>query len=197
MIRDAAAQEFVEKGYHGTTLAAIAARAGVAVQTVYFVFHTKAELLSTVVDAAVVGPEAVAPEDADWFRHLAEQSDAAQVLRAFIEGGAPIFERAAGVFEVANGAARSDAEVKVIAAHHEHLRIEGCRRVVNVVEAKSPLRHELTTQRATDILATVVSPQLYLTLVEDHGWAHDEVVNWWLATIPRLLLPNSDDRAGS
>lgn len=44
-----------------------AERAGVAVQTVFFVFHTKAELLSRVVDAAVLGPrEAKPPEETDW-----------------------------------------------------------------------------------------------------------------------------------
>ena len=44
-------------------MAAIAQRAGVAVQTVYFVFHTKAELLSRVIDAAVLGPDPNPPEE--------------------------------------------------------------------------------------------------------------------------------------
>ena len=47
----AAHEEFVERGYHGATIASIARRAGVATQTVYFVFHTKTELVSAAIDA--------------------------------------------------------------------------------------------------------------------------------------------------
>jgi AcrR family transcriptional regulator len=42
---DAAIACFTTSGYAGTTMAQIAEQAGVAVQTLYFTFHTKAELL--------------------------------------------------------------------------------------------------------------------------------------------------------
>src|SRR4051795_9668478 len=65
----AADEEFRAAGYQGATMAAIARRAGFAEQTVYFVFHTKAELLSNVIDAAVLGTEdPIAPEEAPWFQ---------------------------------------------------------------------------------------------------------------------------------
>ena len=54
-IIEAAHAEFLERGFHGATVVSIAERAGVASQTVYFVFHTKAELISAVIDAAVMG----------------------------------------------------------------------------------------------------------------------------------------------
>ena len=41
---DAAAKLFAQRGYAATTMAAIAQQAGVAVQTVYFTFHSKTEL---------------------------------------------------------------------------------------------------------------------------------------------------------
>src|SRR5688572_9667490 len=44
-ILDAAHAEFTVHGYHDTTMAAVAERAGVAVQTVYLGFGTKAGLL--------------------------------------------------------------------------------------------------------------------------------------------------------
>ena len=55
----AAAEEFVHSGYHGTAMTAIATRAGYAVQTVYFVFHTKAELFAAVIAHAEVGAKTV------------------------------------------------------------------------------------------------------------------------------------------
>ena len=57
----AAIEVFAEEGYVGARMADIAARAGVAVQTVYFVFHTKPELLQACFDYAVLGPERLVP----------------------------------------------------------------------------------------------------------------------------------------
>src|SRR6476646_10050186 len=51
----AAAELFEESGWSGTTVAAIAQRAGVAVETVYSGFGSKKQVLRAVVDFAVVG----------------------------------------------------------------------------------------------------------------------------------------------
>lgn len=52
-IIDAAAELFVEQGYGATKLQEIADRAGVAVQTIYFVFRNKPSLLKELVDVAI------------------------------------------------------------------------------------------------------------------------------------------------
>ena len=63
----AATEVFTEAGYVGARMADVAARAGVAVQTVYFTFHTKAELLKACFDRAVLGPEGLPPlQQAFW-----------------------------------------------------------------------------------------------------------------------------------
>ena len=49
-IVDAAARLFVDDGYVATTIEAVADAAGVAVQTVYYVFGTKRNLLAAVLD---------------------------------------------------------------------------------------------------------------------------------------------------
>ena len=54
-IIEAAHVEFVERGLPRRDRRSIAKRAEVATQTVYFVFNTKAELISAVIDAAVMG----------------------------------------------------------------------------------------------------------------------------------------------
>ncbi len=54
-IVDAATELFVAEGYGATTLEQIAARAGVAVQTVYFHFGNKRTVLKEAVDVAAVG----------------------------------------------------------------------------------------------------------------------------------------------
>src|SRR4029079_4565169 len=54
----AALARFSQHGYAATTMATIAHDAGVAVQTVYFTFHTKAELLIAALTIAGGGPGA-------------------------------------------------------------------------------------------------------------------------------------------
>jgi AcrR family transcriptional regulator len=54
-ILTAAHQLFLERGYAGTTLAAIAQAAGVVVKTIYRAYGSKAELFKAVVRAAVAG----------------------------------------------------------------------------------------------------------------------------------------------
>jgi AcrR family transcriptional regulator len=56
-ITQAAYALFCERGYTGTTMADIAHTADVAVQTVYFTFHTKRALLSEAYAYAVHAPD--------------------------------------------------------------------------------------------------------------------------------------------
>jgi DNA-binding phage protein len=58
---DAVIACFTTVAYAGTTMAAIAQQAGVAVQPLYFTFHTKAQLLQETLDRAVPGDGAPVP----------------------------------------------------------------------------------------------------------------------------------------
>jgi len=53
----AAHTAFVQRGYTGTRMTDVATAAGVAVQTVYFIFHTKPELLAACYDHAFLGDD--------------------------------------------------------------------------------------------------------------------------------------------
>src|SRR3954449_3485212 len=62
---------FAAHGYPVVTMAAVAAEAGVAVQTLYFTFGTKAELLQHAYDYAVIGDgEPVPPTEQSWYRGM-------------------------------------------------------------------------------------------------------------------------------
>ena len=74
---DAGEQLFVERGYLATTIEAVAERAGVAAQTVYYVFGTKRNLLAAVLDASIAGDvEPVAVLERPWFDELETAGDA-------------------------------------------------------------------------------------------------------------------------
>src|SRR5881409_2180584 len=76
---------FCERGYAGTTIAQIAEAAGVAVQTVYFTFHTKAALLSRAYDFAVMGEEEpLSPDKQPWYGHMTAAPGVTEALRHFV-----------------------------------------------------------------------------------------------------------------
>ena len=60
-IIEGARELFLQQGYAATTLEQIAARAGVAVQTVYFHFGNKRTLLKEVMDVLAVSDDAPVP----------------------------------------------------------------------------------------------------------------------------------------
>ncbi|HEY5881475.1 MAG TPA: TetR/AcrR family transcriptional regulator [Nakamurella sp.] len=181
----AAAEEFSGNGYHGTAMGTIAKRAGVAVQTVYFVFHTKAELLAAVLDTAVLGQDSTPPLDQDWALHAMKAGiDPAEAIRAFILGGGPIFERASTLSEVARAAAPTDPEAFAVYESREKLRIRNFKDFV----AGLDLPAGVDPLRAADILITMNSAQVYLAFRVERGWSHQETIGWLARVIPDLML---------
>lgn len=187
-IIEAATAEFTANGYHGTPMASIARRAGVAVQTVYFVFHTKPELFAAALDAAVLGPEGRAPMEQQWARDaVASSRGPREAVESFIRGSAPILHRASALNAVAGAAAPTDPELAEVYQSREKLRVDGYRDFVNGLA----LPAGANPGRAADILITMQSPQFYLALRTERGWQHQEIVDWMAATIPGLMLGTS------
>jgi AcrR family transcriptional regulator len=188
-ILDAAHLEFLERGYHGATIASIARRAGVANQTVYFVFHTKAELISAVIDDAVLGPEEpTLPERSAWWAEMQSAPTAHLALEAFIRGAAPLLERAAPVSEIMRAAAPTDDEVMAVHRYHGDLQTTGYRQVVDLLVEKGELRGGLTFETALDVLLTLCGDAIWVQLRMERGWPFERVVDWLVATVPGSIL---------
>lgn len=186
----AAHREFLDKGYYGATMAGIAQRADVAPQTVYFVFHTKAELISAVIDVGVLGEDPpTIPQDADWWAAMERAATPDGVLRQFVRGAGPLLARAAPIAEIVRAAALTDPEVRAIHQRHDRLQIAGYRQVVDLLLRKGSLRPGLTADTATDLLLTLCGDATYVQLTTDRGWTHDRVLDWLEDAAPKLLLP--------
>ena len=91
---------FCESGYRGTTMESIAERAGVAVQTVYFAFRTKDDLLQAVYEWAVLGNEGTPPPMQDWNVTALAGPDARNAIPAIVAGIATIHARVAPLLPV-------------------------------------------------------------------------------------------------
>src|SRR5215211_3563003 len=103
---DAAGRLFVEHGYVATTIEDVAERAGVAVQTVYYVFGTKPNLLSAVLDASIVGDvEPVPVVERAWVEALRDQHDITSAMERLVDDSVAILARTSRVYEVVRRAA--------------------------------------------------------------------------------------------
>jgi len=181
---------FCERGYAGTTMAAIAKEAGVAVQTVYFTFHTKSALLSRAIDFTVMGEdEPRIPEQQPWYRQMQAEPDIARALRHFVTGAGEILPRAAPLHVAA--LASSDPEIARIAAVHDAEQADAYRAVVGILRRKAPLQAGVTVARATHLLLLYVGVEVYAVLVMKLGWSHDDWVDWAVATIAEQVFSDS------
>lgn len=188
-IIQAAHQEFIARGFQGATMAGIAARAGVASQTVYFVFHTKPELISAVIDAAVLGDEDPGlPQAQSWWADMVAEPGAAEALRIFIRGAGGVFARAAAISEVLRAAALTDEEVRRTHQYHETLRKDGFGQVLAILAAKGPLRADRPFDELTDAFLTVYGDSTYNLLASERGWSHEQIMVWLCDLLPGMLL---------
>ncbi len=186
-IAEAATAEFIASGYHGTSMAAIARRAGVAVQTVYFVFHTKPELFAAALDSAVLGPEGRPPLEQAWARDAAAHPDGPNAaIAAFVRGSGPIFLRASALSEVARAAAPTDPELAAVWGWREKLRVDGYRDFLAALQERLP--EHVDGSLAGDVLIAMLSPGFYLSLRVERGWPHEQVIEWMAGAIPHLML---------
>ncbi|NUR88820.1 MAG: helix-turn-helix transcriptional regulator, partial [Nonomuraea sp.] len=106
---------FARDGYGATNLQDVAAAAGVAVQTIYFVFGNKRALLKELVDVTIAGDdEPVATMDRPWFVAALAAGTAPELLRAHVAGTSAVLERVAPIGKVLEGAVASDPEVAAL-----------------------------------------------------------------------------------
>jgi AcrR family transcriptional regulator len=164
----AAYELFATRGYQATPMPDIAAAAGVAVQTVYFVFHTKAILLEQVYATAVLGPEQIRPIDSEWYRRAVTDRDAHRSLATMLTGVLSVAARLAPL--AATMETIDEAEVRAVRAEKEALRRHLHRSYVEHLKKSKHLRRELTVDAATDLFLGLGSPMLFHEMTVRLGW---------------------------
>jgi AcrR family transcriptional regulator len=192
VIVTAATALFVERGYGGTSLADVAARAQVARPTVVAAFGSKPALLARVLDQAMAGDDEPVPvRDRPWFTPVWQARTARDVLVAYARVCVVIADRAGRVVEVVRRATDSAPEVADLWAGWLRGRRAGAAMVVERDVVTAALRPGLTPTTAVDVLWTLNDPDLYVSLVTLRGWPPDTFEGWLADTMVTLLLDGS------
>ncbi|XVQ08164.1 TetR/AcrR family transcriptional regulator [Spirillospora sp. CA-255316] len=188
---EAARELFVAHGYGATSLQDIADRAGVAVQTIYFTFGNKRTVLKEVLDVAVAGDdEPVATMRRPWFTAVLDAPTAGEQLEAHVAGTRAVSERAAPVVEALRAAAATDPELRGLWRRNLDQRFQVQAAAAEALAGKPGARPGLTADEAADILFALLSPEMYLLLVDTRGWSPSRWEEWTLASLrARLCSP--------
>ena len=186
-IATTAARLFAERGYQGTPMDVIAAEASVAVQTVYFAFRTKPELLIAAYDQAVFGSlEAPHPDRQEWYLNSLAEQDATKALRHFVDATMGILLRSGPLHPVM--VSNPDQEIRRAFRDRQDGRYEAYRRFVQALMQHGNINPGLDQPTATDRLYALLSPELYSILCTERGWTPDQFRIWVVATLEDQLL---------
>jgi AcrR family transcriptional regulator len=182
---DAAYALFSERGYRATTLAAVAERAGVAVQTIYFTFGTKDALLQEVHDQTVLGRNPVPPPYQKWYRATAAEPDPRRAVTHLVEGIATILARVAPMLPVFHAVAGDPAGE--IYRRGERLRWEGMHDLATILLAKEGAGSKIDLEQVAGLLFVLLGPEAYRSFVLVAGWSRKQWTAWTVDTLVRDL----------
>src|ERR671917_379319 len=125
-IVEAAAVLFVELGWSGTTIDAVAARAGVSRKTVFTSVGGKAALLKLALDWALVGDDEPVPmSERQVIAEMERLTDPRALVARWAQFVAELEERAAPLADVLVVAADADPEAAQVHAESERNRLGG------------------------------------------------------------------------
>jgi TetR/AcrR family transcriptional regulator of autoinduction and epiphytic fitness len=192
---ESARELFVAQGYAATTMDQIAAQAGVAVQTLYYTFRTKGQLLCEVVEVTAGGLDAsVPPMERSWAQEMLAAASAQRVLALAVEHGVAIYERVAGLWPAVTAAAGSDPYVDQYWQRVAAGRRAGQGQIITRIAELGSLRPGLDHTRATDVVIVLLGHDVYTGLAQVADWPIQEFKAWlFIALVQQLLEPSEPE----
>ena len=188
-VLDAADALFRERGFEGTSIAAVAAAAGVSQETIYARFRNKRSLLGELVQRAVRGGDPRPVTEQAGPRELASTADGSELLRRFADDISDRIGRAGPLVAVVATAARSEPELSDLYALVHANRLTNLKVLVDALAAKGPLR--VSPDEALETVFALTSPELNQVLVSQRGWSTERYRAWLAESLRAILLPAS------
>jgi AcrR family transcriptional regulator len=171
---------FSDRGYTATTLVAIALDAGVAVQTVYAVYGSKANILRALLETLVNDP----PADAAYLGALSAP-DAAEALSRFAHSIRLRWEAGHDIVLILGDAASADPAIRAEMGGAVAARRHGIAELARSLAAHgTDFADEARTAAVIDALTL---PEVYGRLVAAHGWTAGAYETWLAAALHQLV----------
>jgi AcrR family transcriptional regulator len=188
-VLDCARVLFVERGYAATTVADIAERAGVAVDTLYATVGRKPEILRELVETAISGTGEVVPaEQREYVLSMQAAPDVETTIAIYAAAVTAIQRRLAPIFRALRDAAVGDATCARLWHEIAERRARNMRRFAAELRATGRLRDDLTDDAVADVIWTMNASEYWDLLVGQRGWSPEQFQEWLADAWTRLLL---------
>jgi AcrR family transcriptional regulator len=185
----AAKDLFVSNGYTATTVADIAERARVSLDTVYATVGRKPALLRELVETAISGNERAIPaEQREYVARIRTATTARDKITIYAHAITGIQQRMAPVFLALRDAATTDHDCGALWAEIAERRATNMRRFATDLRSTGELRDDLTNEDVADIIWSMNAAEYWVLLVHERGWNAERFTGWLIDAWTRLLL---------
>ncbi len=181
-IRKSARRLFTDKGFVETTVAQIAADAGVSTQTVYASYGSKAAIVGAMLDELEEAVDRAARVD-----KLKTEQDPRRQLQMFVSTSRTLFEQGAPILRAAF-AASGDPDLAAMARRGDDNRREGTRQLARRWAAVGALRPGLKEKDAADRFWLLTSPEQFLLAIDRLSWTPARYHRWLVSLLETELL---------
>jgi AcrR family transcriptional regulator len=190
-ILDAAQKLFEAQGYAATTMAAIADEAGVALKTVYLAFDTKSGLIRALWDTLLRGDADIAVDQQPWYVEVIDEPDPVRQLQLNARNSTQVKKRVGALLRVLRDGAPTDPDVDALWTLINSDFYANQRHIVKSLHKRKALRRDLDVTKATDLLWTLIHPDVWHLLVGARGWSPQRYERWLAdTTCAQLLEPH-------
>lgn len=188
-ILHAARELFLADGYRSATIAGIAARASVNVDTVYELVGRKPMLLRELIEEAISGTDhPVAAEQRRYVQKIRAEPDPFKKLVIYARAVRRIQERMAPLFMALRDAASTEPEAQQVWREISERRAANMRLLVKDIRESGGLRQELSVEAAADTIWVMNSSDVYVLLTVERGWSAQRFERWLAESWCRLIL---------
>ncbi|MDS0137170.1 MULTISPECIES: helix-turn-helix domain-containing protein [unclassified Amycolatopsis] len=185
-ILSAAHALFITRGYGRTTIADVAAEAGVAPETVYAAFKNKPALLHRAWDVAVGGDEQEVPLlERPELRAVFAEPELPARFAALAVVNTAVMRRTARLHLAVRGAAASEPAAAALLEEIDRERLAAMAEHARAAAVTGQLG--VSEDECRDVLWSTTDGTLWHRLVEQRGWSDERYAAWlgglWVAAL--------------
>ncbi len=189
-ILDAARFQILERGYRASTIADIARRASVHVDTVYTLVGRKPVVLRELIEHAISGTnEAIPAEHRDYVAAIRAEPDPRRKLTIYARATREIHARLAPLLLALRDASTTEPEARAVWDEISNRRALNMHELAKDLNSVGGIRAGLSIAEAADNIWVTNSAEVYVLLTAERGWTPHRYEQWLVDTWSRLLLP--------
>lgn len=182
-VLNAAKTLFLRQGIDRVTIAQIAAKADVAVSTVYALFKSKEGILRGLMSAALFGQRFQAAR-----AKLEGVTDPVRLIALTAQVARAIYEGESSELGLMRGASAFSPALRKLEQEFEKIRFDMQEERVRLLFAQSKQKSGLGFDEARRILWMYTSRDIYRMLVQEGGWTPDQYQKWLSETLVNALV---------